>query len=250
MPTPDFGECGEGAIIDEREPFPPSHLGQRPRVYLGKRVHPRGPRAHLNHFKGPNFRYLWFELNGVISMLLIHLGTLRIVPCHPEEGPLRDMINNKAVEQAVRDVYETKTGQSGMPGTGPADYIRGFAGINVPKKSGTRRMKGGVIPEIGEHVSGVVVDNNKPFKAWSLAQQARGPRTYLGKRVEPRGPLATGNQTNYPAKLLWFEKNGVVTPLWVITWSLKAVDEYQPDKKRPKTARGRTSLRKTLRKRK
>ena len=188
-------------------------------------------------------------------MHLIHLGTLRIVPCHPEDGPLRDMMKNKAVEQAVRDVYETKTGQSAMPGTGPADYIRGFAGINVPKKSGTRRRKGGAIPEIGQCVNGVVVDNKKPFKAWALAQDAvTKPKIYLGRRVPPQGPLATGNQTNYPAKLLWFEKDGVVTPHWVITWSLKAVDdEYQPDTKRAKLTRDggvRMSRRKTLRKRK
>lgn len=253
MPTPDFGECGEGVIIDEREPFPPTRVTQRPRVYLGKRVHPRGPRAR-NDFLGA-FRYLWFEKNGEVLMHLIHLGTLRIVPCHPEEGPLKAVIQKKAIEQASRDVYETKTGQSAMPGTGPLDLIRKFADTTVPKQSsGTRRRKGGAIPEIGQCVNGVVVDNKKPFKAWALAQDAvTKPKIYLGRRVPPQGPLATGNQTEQGAKLLWFEKDGVITPLWVITWSLEVARECQPDTKRAKLTRDggvRMSRRKTLRKRK
>ena len=248
MPIPAVGQCAEGIVVDE--PYDGVILAMyrnRPRTYLGKRVADHGP--FRNQAIG-GVRRIWFLLNNTVSSKLVITASLQIVPCRPAEGTVAEAVEKKAVEQAFRDVYETKTGQSATPGTGPADYIRGFAGINVPRQSGTRRMKGGVIPEIGEHVSGVIVDNNKPFKAWSLAQQARGPRTYLGKRVEPRGPLATGNQTNYPAKLLWFEKDGVVTPLWVIKWSLKTVDEYQPDTKRPKTARGRTSIRKTLRKRK
>ena len=142
MPTPDFGECGEGVIIDEREPFPPTRVTQRPRVYLGKRVHPRGPRAHLNHFLGPNLRYLWFELNGVVSMSLIHLGSLRIVPCHPEEGPLKDVIRKKATDAEIRRLYEGNTNQSAAPGTGPADIIRKMVGVQPPKRAGgTRRRK-------------------------------------------------------------------------------------------------------------
>ena len=142
MTTPDFGECAEGVIIDEREQFPPRHLGQRPRVYLGKRVHPRGPRAHLNHFLGPNFRYLWFELNGVVSMSLIHLSSLRIVPCHPEEGPLKDVIRKKAMDAEIRRVYEGNTNQSAAPGTGPADIIRKMVGVQPAKGTGrTRRRK-------------------------------------------------------------------------------------------------------------
>ena len=248
MPIPAVGQCAEGIVIDE--PFEGVILAMyrnRPRTYLGKRVADHGP--FRNNAIGP-VRRIWFVLNDVIASKLVITSSLRIVDCRAAENPVGEAVKKKAVEQAFRDVYETKTGQSATPGTGPADYIRGFAGMDVPRRSGTRRMKGGVIPEIGEHVSGVVVDNEKPFKGWSLAHQARGPRTYLGKRVEPRGPLATGNQTNYPAKLLWFEKDGVVTPLWVISWSLKAVDEYQPDTKRPKTARGRMTHGKTLRKRK
>ena len=170
------------------------------------------------------------------------------------------MINNKAVEQAVRDVYETKTGQSGMPGTGPADYIRGFAGINVPKKSGTRRKIGGVSPQVGDHINGVLVpevgdtvngikiDRTNRYKAWALAHAAQGERSYLGKIVPPRGNPA-GNYVQ-GTKLLWLEKNGQVIPELVILSSIRITDEYQPDTKRPKTARGRMSRRKTLRNRK
>ena len=140
MTTPDFGECAEGVIIDEREPFPPARVTQRPRVYLGKRVHPRGPRGNLNHSLG-GFRYLWFEKDGVVSMLLVHLASLRVVPCHPEEGPLKAEIQKKAIDAETRRLYEGNTNQSAAPGHGPADLIRKMVGVQPPRGSGTRRRK-------------------------------------------------------------------------------------------------------------
>ena len=47
--------------------------------------------------------------------------------------PCRVDLNSKAKNQALRNVYETKTGQSANPGQGPANLIRSFAGIRVPK---------------------------------------------------------------------------------------------------------------------
>ena len=141
MTTPDFGECAVGVIIDEQEPFPPPRVTQRPSVYLGKRVNPRGPRANRNHFLGPNYRYLWFEKNGEVSMLLIHLGSLRIVQCHPEEGPLKAVIQKKAIDAETRRLYEGNTNQSAAPGHGPADLIRKMVGVQPPRGSGTRRRK-------------------------------------------------------------------------------------------------------------
>ena len=140
MTTPDFGECAVGVIIDEQEPFPPPRVTQRPRVYLGKRVRPQAW-ARLNHFLGPSYRYLWFEKNGEVSMLLIHLGSLRIVQCHPEEGPLKAVIQKKAIDAETRRLYEGNTNQSAAPGQGPADLIRKMVGVQPPRGSGTRRRK-------------------------------------------------------------------------------------------------------------
>ena len=57
---------------------------------------------------------------------------------------LSKAIGNKATRQAVDDIYEANTGQSAQPGTGPADIIRRFVGVQPPKnaKGGkTRRNK-------------------------------------------------------------------------------------------------------------
>ena len=56
---------------------------------------------------------------------------------------LTKAIGSKATRQAIDEVYEGKTGQSAAPGTGPADLIRGFVGVQPPKGTGrkTRRNK-------------------------------------------------------------------------------------------------------------
>ena len=56
---------------------------------------------------------------------------------------LGEAIGKQATRQAIDEVYEGKTGQSAAPGTGPADLIRGFVGVQPPKGTGrkTRRNK-------------------------------------------------------------------------------------------------------------
>lgn len=56
---------------------------------------------------------------------------------------LSKAIEKKATRQAIDEVYEGKTGKSAQPGTGPADLIRGFVGVQPPKRAGkkTRRNK-------------------------------------------------------------------------------------------------------------
>ena len=58
------------------------------------------------------------------------------VPCKLDVDVL-----SKARDQAVRNIYEKATGESAAPGTGPANLIRAFAGIKVPKgaEGGHRR---------------------------------------------------------------------------------------------------------------
>jgi len=56
---------------------------------------------------------------------------------------LGQAIGKQATRQAIDEVYEANTGQSAQPGTGPADIIRGFVGVQPPKRAGkkTRRNK-------------------------------------------------------------------------------------------------------------
>lgn len=49
------------------------------------------------------------------------------------EVPCKLNFNSKAKNQALRNVYENKTGHSATPGNGPANLIRSYAGIKVPK---------------------------------------------------------------------------------------------------------------------
>jgi hypothetical protein len=45
------------------------------------------------------------------------------------------VINSMAKNAAVREIYENKTGTSAAPGNGPANLIRKYAGIELPKGS-------------------------------------------------------------------------------------------------------------------
>jgi len=56
---------------------------------------------------------------------------------------LSKSIGEKATDQAIRDIYEAKTGQSSTPGTGPSDLITKFVGVKRPKGTGrkTRRRR-------------------------------------------------------------------------------------------------------------
>lgn len=56
---------------------------------------------------------------------------------------LTKVVGKQATRQAIDDVYEENTGQSAKPGTGPADIIRGFVGVQPPKRAGkkTRRKR-------------------------------------------------------------------------------------------------------------
>jgi len=52
-------------------------------------------------------------------------------------------VTKKGTNQAIRNVYESKTGQNATPGTGPANLIRLFAGVSAPKgsKGGSRKTR-------------------------------------------------------------------------------------------------------------
>jgi hypothetical protein len=54
---------------------------------------------------------------------------------------LVEAIGKQATRQAIDEVYEGKTGQSAAPGTGPADLIRGFVGVQPPKTAKGRKTR-------------------------------------------------------------------------------------------------------------
>jgi hypothetical protein len=54
---------------------------------------------------------------------------------------LGQAIGKQATRQAIDEVYEGKTGQSAQPGTGPADLIRGFVGVQPPKRAGKKTRR-------------------------------------------------------------------------------------------------------------
>jgi len=56
---------------------------------------------------------------------------------------LTKAFEKKASRLAFDEAYESKTKQDSIPGTGPADLIRGFAGLQPPKGTGrkTRRKR-------------------------------------------------------------------------------------------------------------
>ena len=54
---------------------------------------------------------------------------------------LAEAVGKQATRQAIDEVYEEKTGQSAQPGTGPADLIRGFVGVQPPKNAKGRKTR-------------------------------------------------------------------------------------------------------------
>jgi len=75
---------------------------------------PQGAKTHLNSFNTTRWRFL--SLIG-------------------------DTIKNKAADQKVRDFYEKNTGMDAGPGTGPADRIRKYLGVKVPKHAAGRTRR-------------------------------------------------------------------------------------------------------------
>jgi hypothetical protein len=54
---------------------------------------------------------------------------------------LTKVVGKQETRQAIDEVYEGKTGQSAQPGTGPADLIRGFVGVQPPKRAGKKTQR-------------------------------------------------------------------------------------------------------------
>jgi hypothetical protein len=82
-----------------------------------------------------------FNLDGAERIIVPK--SFESVPMFFEAPCIDRAIRSKGRNQAVRNVYERRTGRSAAPGAGPANIIRSFGGIYTPKGSwgGTRSKR-------------------------------------------------------------------------------------------------------------
>ena len=92
---------------------------------------------------GPNACSLRVDTSTIISReeYIYPVGAEMLIHKSRLVRDLVDVINSKAKNQALRNVYESKTGQDSRPGVGPLNTIRSFAGIKVPKGAEGGRRK-------------------------------------------------------------------------------------------------------------
>jgi hypothetical protein len=76
--------------------------------------------------------YSSVKLDPRINM---QIGQTLYIPVPLLKKDIESVIKIKANNAMVREVYERKTGQTAKPGHGPANTIRNFIGIKVPKGS-------------------------------------------------------------------------------------------------------------------
>jgi len=119
-----------------------------------KDVYQRGPAlVFLEHMKYPD------EAEFTIRQKGSKKGTVKVLyskPSEAEENELnsyaddiikileKHVVNREQIGEEVTRMYSEKTGQSGKPGTGPANTIRRFLNVQPPKKkkSGGSRKRG------------------------------------------------------------------------------------------------------------
>jgi hypothetical protein len=119
-----------------------------------KDVYQRGPAlVFLEHMKYPD------EAEFTIRQKGSKKGTVKVLyskPSEAEENELnsyaddiikileKHIVNREQMGEEVTRLYSEKTGQSGKPGTGPANMIRRFLNVQPPKKKkggGSRKKR-------------------------------------------------------------------------------------------------------------
>jgi len=119
-----------------------------------KDVYQRGPAlVFLEHMKYPD------EAEFTIRQKGSKKGTVKVLyskPSEAEENELssyahdiikileKHIVNREEIGEEVTRMYSEKTGQSGKPGTGPANTIRRFLNVQPPKKKksgGSRKRR-------------------------------------------------------------------------------------------------------------
>ena len=169
-----------------------------------------------------------------------------------ETAKLQEAVGKKATRLAVDDIYEANTGQSAQPGTGPADLIRGFVGVQPPKTAKGRktRRRGGrnqrpprrVIPQEGRCYEGRTFDDPENFTY--LGMYSADQDRLVGLERQPGGAQWWRS---------WFTINGQDERKLYIFDSLNEVicdDDADMEAYNGARRRGRKSRRKTLRQRK
>lgn len=120
------------------------YVSPRGNIYKGTVKHCFGPDTPSTILGAPNACIFNVEEKKIIDDVEYEypIGSERLVhKSRLENDTLLSMINSKRKSMAVRNVYESMTNQSGKPGNGPANIIRNFSGIRVPKgaQGGRRR---------------------------------------------------------------------------------------------------------------
>jgi hypothetical protein len=117
------------------------YVSGRGNIYKCTVLHCFGPDAYRGVLGGPNACVLKVDESKIISdqEYIYPIGSEMVIHKSRLTRQLVDVIQSKAKSLAVTNVYEGMTGQSGEPGRGPANTIRAYAGINVPKGVGGKR---------------------------------------------------------------------------------------------------------------
>jgi len=92
---------------------------------------------------GPTFTYAEIdELKNQLSIIDAYNypddlkeATVKLYAILKDKYKISKLMNSKGKNQAIRGLYERTTGESGAPGHGPANLIRQFSGIKVPKRA-------------------------------------------------------------------------------------------------------------------
>ena len=73
------------------------------------------------------------SVKGILEIDKGLVGTTMPISRSKLKKTLPSVINSKARNYELRRAYENITGQSAKPGNGPANLIREYAGVKVPK---------------------------------------------------------------------------------------------------------------------
>jgi hypothetical protein len=125
--NPEVGKCYEHVEATRNDNTDWEHVRyfstNEPR-YVGEFV-----RAERQGYRNSSTYSCFFKIGRAENRVdYSYEGTCFIeVPC------VADAIASKARNQALRNVYETKTHRSATPGMGSANLIRSFAGIYAPR---------------------------------------------------------------------------------------------------------------------
>jgi len=122
------------------------YVSPRGNIYKCTVVFCFGPDAYRGVLGSPNACRLRVDESKIISdqEYIYPIGSEMLIHYTLLTRQLEDVIQSKAKSLAVTNVYESMTGQTGEPGHGPANIIRSYAGIRVPKGVGgykTRKVR-------------------------------------------------------------------------------------------------------------